>query len=531
LPFFNFWYGICFFRTSFMGYKESKIFIHYKGGCTMKTKLPIIAIAAILVSACTTGTYMTRAYSDDIYFSPGDVPPVAAVENEVPVMEKSANMNNPDARNQKGIMNQTEKNANGSAVSNYVYQPDNQGVNQDNQAYNMGNQDLVQSDTTVYYNDDSIKYVINNYYDENNNDMDFAYRIGRFHNPYYYSPFYDDWNYGFNSPWNSGFYGMNYGWGYDPFYSYGWGYPYGGYYGYSPFALGFGGYWGGGYGGYGGYYGGGGFYNGHNRDRNNVRYGRSSDFSNYAIGGKSNNNSASTINRSVLTQKSGSINQLNTGTRNENLRSQNQTSGSIRNSGTSFNGRRSSTTINSQVQGNGQTRTLQMVRPGTTSSSGNVRRVYEPSTTGKTYNQGNLVRQSQNYVPSYNKPRIVNQSNYNSNSYTRPRTSYGNNTTVRSGNSMGQGSTYSQPRSSSSMRQTYRSSSSYSNGSSSSPTRSSSSYSSPSSGSGSSYSAPSRSSSGSSYSGGNSGGGGSGGSSGGSSGGGSGGRSGSGGRR
>ena len=39
----------------------------------MKTKLPVIAVVAILVSACTTGTYMTKSYDDDIYFSPGDV--------------------------------------------------------------------------------------------------------------------------------------------------------------------------------------------------------------------------------------------------------------------------------------------------------------------------------------------------------------------------------------------------------------------------------------------------------------------------
>ena len=183
----------------------------------MKTKLTVISILAILVSACTTGTYMTKAYDDDIYFSPADVPPVAIVENEAPASEKSARISNNDTRDKKIILSQMDRNADGtSSVNNYIYQPDNNG-NPDNQSYNMDNQELAESDTTAYYNDDDVKYVINNYYDENDNDLDFAYRIGRFHNPYYYNPFfYDDWMYsGYYSPWYSGYYGMGYGLGYN----------------------------------------------------------------------------------------------------------------------------------------------------------------------------------------------------------------------------------------------------------------------------------------------------------------------------
>ncbi len=55
----------------------------------MKTKLPLIAIVAILVSACATGTYTAKTYDDDIYFSPGDVPPVAIVESTAPAKENS----------------------------------------------------------------------------------------------------------------------------------------------------------------------------------------------------------------------------------------------------------------------------------------------------------------------------------------------------------------------------------------------------------------------------------------------------------
>ena len=511
----------------------------------MKTKLPVIAIVAILVSACTTVTYMTKAYDDDIYFSPADVPPVAIVENETPVNEKSAKINNPDARDPEIIMSQKDKNADGStAVKNYIYTPEQQNVNSDNQVYNMDDQQMVESDTTVLYNDDDVKYVINNYYDDSDNNMDFAYRIGRFHNPYYYSTFYDDWSYGYYSPFYSGFYGM----GYDSWYG-GFGYPYSyGYY--SPFSFGFGGYMGGGYGGYGyggygyggygyggygGYYGdyygggyGGGFHNdgqlARRRSTNMNLPGRGLDNSNVVKNGRiSNSEGRNTQNQTSV--------QSNNRTPNTWIQNGHVRGGSADAAGTNqdvknatiVNNRRSNpNTVNSQVQGNNPSRTPQMVRPGI-NTSGNVRRSYEPSTTGRTYNQGRVVGQSQNYTPSYNKPRIVNQSSYNNNAYTRPISSAPGSprSTISNSNSGRSGSTYSQPRSSSSMRQTYRSSSSYSNGSSSSPSRSSSSYSSPANSSP-SYSAPERSSSsgGNSYSGGSSGGN-SGGSSGGSSGGGS----------
>lgn len=220
----------------------------------MKTKLPYIAVVAILVSACTTGTYMTKTYDDDIYFSPADVPPVTMVQDNA----QAAGTNKSDAANQRIVMSQMEKNADGSStVNNYIYQPDEENQNSDYQAYDMDQQELLGSDTTVYYNDDDVKYVINNYYDGNENDIDFAYRINRFHRPYYYSPFfYDSWYYGSYYPFYSS-------WGWDPWYYGGWGYPYSSYGYYSPFSFGFGGYWGGGYGGfYNSYYGG--YYNGYN---------------------------------------------------------------------------------------------------------------------------------------------------------------------------------------------------------------------------------------------------------------------------
>jgi len=528
-----------FFPARFKGYKESKFNLHYKGGCTMKTKLPFIAVVAILVSACATGTYTAKTYDDDIYFSPGDVPPVALVENKAPVKEKSAQVTNPDTRNQRIVLSQLDKNDDGSnTLTNSVYQPGAENKNLDEQTYDMNNQDLVNSDTTVYYNDDDVKYVINNYYDDN--DPDFAYRINRFYRPFYSPFFYDDWYYGYGG----------YGWGgYDPWYGgwgYGWGYPYYGYY--SPFSFGWGGYWGGGFygGGYfgcdyygGGYYGGGyyggGYWGGSYRDNNQVARRRTTNM-NIAGGGINNtpNNSGRTSSQFGTNNTMQQNVQTTTGStqnswvENGHVRSrtidasgntQDTKNATIVNNRRPVTGTANSNTSGSQVQGRSDSRT-QMVRPGSNTPA-NTRRSYEPSTTGSTYNQSRTARQTQNYTPSYNKPRIVNQSNFNNNTYTRPRTSGSNydRPTVRSATS---GSTYSQPRSSSSMRQTYRSSSTYSSGSSySSPDRGSSIYERSSGSSGSSYSAPSRSSSSGSYSGGGGGGNSGGSSSGGSSSGGS----------
>jgi hypothetical protein len=467
---------------------------------------------------------MTRAYDDDIYFSPADVPPVAMV-HETPVQEKSAQIGNQVKPGDKRIvMSQLDKNQDGTlTMNNNIYQPETQ--NSDVQSYQMDDQELVESDTTVYYNDDDVKYVINNYYDDD--DMDFTYRINRFHRPFWGSSlFFDDWYFGY-SPFYSGYYpygyGWDYGWGYDPWYYGGWGYPYS-YYGgyYSPFSFGFGGYWGGWYGGYGGYYSN--YYNGYY----NGYYGNSGGFfSNNHVGkrrstemnlpGGSLNNNITSGTR-ITNLKAGSTEQGNSAGRNvynETGHTRNRTIDPSGNNqyikdATIVNNRRPSTNSygnnisgvrGTQVQGRSQSQT-QIVRPGTT-NSGNSRRSYEPTTTSRTYNQGSTTRQSQNYTPSYNKPRIVNQSNYN-NSYTRPRTSEESydRAAVKSANT-NSGSTYSQPRSSSSVRQTYQSSSSYSSGSSSSPR--SSSYSSPSNYSSPSYSSPSRSSS-SSFSSGSSGG-------------------------
>jgi hypothetical protein len=476
-----------FFVLVLKATKKVKIIIHYKGGSTMKTKLTVISLAAILVTACTTGTRLTKTYDDDIYFSPSDVPPVAVVTEQA---ESNAKANNNDTKGRKIIMSQVERNADGSAtVNNYIYQEDKKD-DADYLSYNMDNQSLVDSDTARYYNDDEVKTVINNYYDSD--DLDYAYRIRRFHSPFFYSPFYDDWYYGYYSPWYSGYYGMNYGWGYgyyDPWYSsWGWGYPY--YYGYySPFAFGLG-YWGlGGY--YGGYYGGywggnygGGYYANQRiaprRDTNTLLPGGSRTSDGFSTFARTSGRPNSTI---------GSSSELKSATLVNDRRASTSSTGRRYNS-SNTPGRE----ISTQVQQNG--------------ASGATRRALEPSATSRTYEQTRATRQ--NYTPSYTKPRVVTQPNYNSGStYSRQRSTetYDRSATRSSANNA---NNYSEPRSSSNMRQTYRSSSSYSSGASSSGyNRSSSDYSRPSSTTTPSYSSPSRGSStpsGGSYSGGSTGG-------------------------
>jgi hypothetical protein len=497
-----------------MGYKESKFINHYKGECAMKTKLPIVAVVAILVSACNTGTYMTKNYDDGIYFTPADQPPVAVTSNQAvaSAREKSATVNAPDSGDQSLVMSQMSKNQDcTSSVNNYIYQPGKNTKNSDVHAYNMDNQELTDSDTTAYYNDDDVKYVINNYYDDNE-DIDYTYRIGRFYRPFYNPFFYDDWYYGAYSPWYSGYYGLNWGIGLDPWYYGGWGYPYGyGYY--SPYYLGLSAYWGFGYPYYGGYWGGGyygGYWGGHYYDTHQVAQRRSTNM-NMAGGGLGGGASFSPERAASL--KSGTLEPnnrtSNTWVENGHVRSR-TINGSAdvsatkaativndRRSATNPDGTRRSNIVGSQVQesqdGN---RATQIIRQGS-ENTGHMRRSYAPETTSRTYTQQRAASESQNYTPSYSKPRIVNQSNFNNGSYARPRTYNSPATQTLKSAGTNRTQVYSAPRSSSSIRQTYRSSSSYNSGSSSSSYRSATPASTYTPGS---YSAPARSSS--SYSGG-----------------------------
>jgi len=457
----------------------------------MKTRLTLLGILGLFLGACSTGGYVSGTYSDDIYFEPGDVPPPISVERTV--AEQA-----PTKSAKTMIISDIEKTDDGNTMNNYIF--DGTEEDADVLRYNMEAMEMQDSDTTIYYNDDEVKTVINNYYE--GDELDYAYRIRRFHNPYFYDPFYwDSWAYYdpfYYDPWYSGYgpsfaLSWNRGWGYG-YPSYAWGYPgYG--WGYSGFGWGYPGYgwgysgygWGSPYYGWGGsYYGnywGGGYYPNYRVDDDNYRYGRrttsgaggGSVASN--VSGRNGTSAIAPTGRTVT--KSGYTEaRLSTGT---NTRVANKSA--TNDSRVLTEKRRSSSNSaytrsgdsNGRVNTATSTRTQSYTRPGT-------------SVQNRTYTRPSTKSSG----TTYTRPRVVSNSSTNS------------------------GSSYSNARSASSYNQSYRSSSTYnrstSNGSSSrsyrapTPVKSSgsSSYSRSSSSnsrsSGSSYSSGSSRSSGSSYS-------------------------------
>lgn len=436
----------------------------------MKSRLITIGIAALFLSACSTGSYLTSSYTDDIYFNPGDVPPPISAEGQI--TNKPLGDTGKEKSGEKMIISQIEKNDDGTnTMNNYIFD----GTNQDADAlqYNMDQMDLQNSDTTVYYNDDDMKYVINNYYD--GDDLDFSYRIHRFHDPFFYDPFYwDSWNYDPFYSWG-GYYGSYYpgwsvGWNmglYDPWYSWNWGYPYYGlgnpYYGYGYYPY---------------YAWGGGYYSGYNSyplygsvPNDNYRYGRrTTGTTDITRSANRRNTSAlvapTAIGRSVT--KSGET-ETRRGTQTSTRVSSSRTTNQSGNTPKVLTEQRRSTESNTSntttVRGQNLTHSTQSyTRPGTSVQSRSYTR---PSTTN---------------TSNYTTPRIVTKSANNS-SYSAPKTTSGrgrsyntNFTYIRSSSSGSTSRNYSTPSSSSSVRNyTPSRSSSYSGSSPSSISRSTSS--------------------------------------------------------
>src|SRR5690554_1946911 len=149
----------------------------------MKSRLTILMMAALFLGACTSGSYVTGYYSDDIYFNPADVPPPIEAD------ETTANNKGGQKSANKMIISNIEENEEGSkTMNNYIFDATEKDA--DALVYSMDEYDLHSSDTSVYYNDEDVNYVINNYYD--GESIDYAYRIRRFHRPYFYDPFYWD---------------------------------------------------------------------------------------------------------------------------------------------------------------------------------------------------------------------------------------------------------------------------------------------------------------------------------------------------
>ena len=91
----------------------------------MKSRLTILAGIALLFGACTTGSYVTSSYTDDIYFNPGDVAPPIVVEEyaeeTTPAPTKSAD---------RMIISQIEENEDGSnTMNNYIFDGNEDDVN------------------------------------------------------------------------------------------------------------------------------------------------------------------------------------------------------------------------------------------------------------------------------------------------------------------------------------------------------------------------------------------------------------------
>lgn len=490
----------------------------------MKTNIILLMALVLIISACSTGSHVTSSWVDDIYFSPSDIPPAIIAE------EKTERV--PDQRTKSGeriIISEIRDNDEGSkTMDNYIFDGQDAGNYADAQLYNLDQMELSGSDTTIYYDENEVKYVINNYYD--GDDIDFSRRIHRFHRPYFYDPYYfdfygwDPWYYPYSS------FSMSYGWGWGsswgwPYSS--WHYPYSSWY--SPYYSYYG--WGGGYpyygGWYGGYYGGywghpGYYYNWSYRDSDNIRYGRSSNFANYGSGGGSgtsairsaangrNADGNITSGRSVYdVNASGTQNGRRVSSTESNRIMTEMRRGESANSGR--------TVVNPDLNTQGSIRNSGTVRSGSSvqgqapatrrTATGTTQGTYtRPVTNSQSVRSGN----NNSYTPSYNQPRTVTRSTYNVQGTTRPSSSNTESVTKSATTPV---TTYTRPGSTQSNTvRTYRSTSTYNRSSTSSPVNNSrsvapssspvnrGSYSAPTrsyspSSSGGSYSSPSRSSS------------------------------------
>ena len=127
----------------------------------MKSRIYLSVAIALAVSACTTGSYVTTGYVDDIYFNPGDVPPPVALE-ETPQQKENVGLKSAD----RLIIGEIKENEEGSkTMNNYIFDGRDASEYADAQLYNMEQMELEGSDTTIYYDDNEVKYVIKKYSD------------------------------------------------------------------------------------------------------------------------------------------------------------------------------------------------------------------------------------------------------------------------------------------------------------------------------------------------------------------------------
>ncbi|MCF8361186.1 MAG: hypothetical protein K9G70_01045 [Prolixibacteraceae bacterium] len=196
----------------------------------MKRNLIIITIAALIATACSTNTQTAGNYVDDLYYWPGD--DVTQISNE----ELAELEQNSKPDDNIVIISELGKDKKGSkTLDNYIYAEEEPDWYNEVQAYNLSNTQGEGQDTIFIPDENNGEYVVNNYYI--NDQMSYADRIRRFHDPYYYDPHVSfSFNWGWGSPYYSSYHRWN-TWHYDPWYYDPWGYSSWGYssWGYSPY--------------------------------------------------------------------------------------------------------------------------------------------------------------------------------------------------------------------------------------------------------------------------------------------------------
>jgi hypothetical protein len=401
----------------------------------MKRNIIIVTLIALIASACSTSVQMTGRYVDDLYYWPGDAP-----LEEAEAVLPSIGTDDKKIDNDMLIISEVGKDDKGNkTLDNYIYAEDEPDWYKNVQAQNIETINKAENDTIIIPAEDDGTYIVNNYYLDDNNYYSYSDRIRRFHNPYYYDPF---WNNSFYGGWNDPFYSWNYpyssyysgwnSWGWDPWYN-SWGY--------SPYCYNS---W---YGGYNSWYGG--YYNWnspyysnhqyghHNQNWNNDNFRRDDNISsnrrsrnpNAVYGGGSlnttsvgrNNNTSgvSTLNKSVSMNSRRSI--LNEG--DNQMKSASTAQETQKRNGAILTEKRRNAVNSNNAPSNierkvatsdGTPATTPTYRTPTQNSD---RRVNSGSS-NQVINQSN--GRSTNYVPSYNKPRTNTRATYNTNRTSEP---------------------------------------------------------------------------------------------------------------
>ena len=209
----------------------------------MKRNLIILSLFALMTSACSSSLQISGGNIDDLYYWPGDNPPVYAGE-ELPNIGSNTKTANEDML----IISEVEKGKDGTnTLNNYIYSDDEPDWYSDVQARNIEIINSSDQDTLIIPYEDDGTYIVNNYYMDDN-DYYYSNRLRFFHDSYYYDPY---WNFTYNWGWGSYYYSpysrwnswywnpwgySSMGW-YDPWYYNSWGYYnpwyYGSYYGYN----------------------------------------------------------------------------------------------------------------------------------------------------------------------------------------------------------------------------------------------------------------------------------------------------------